>query len=67
MGSTERLRINSGSSLIASGKLIVGNNNSHPDLQLGSANGYNIGVATGVGGFSSSAQVAPRGMLDRVR
>jgi hypothetical protein len=41
---------------VINGKLIVGNNTSFPDLQLGSANGYNIGVATGAGSFSSSAQ-----------
>ena len=39
-------------------KLIVGNNNSFPDLQLGPNNGYNIGVATGAGSFSSSALAA---------
>ena len=54
-GTTDRLNINTNGSLIASGKLIVGNNNSYPDLQLGSTNGNNLGIATGAGGFSQSA------------
>jgi len=54
-GTTVRLNIDSGGSLIASGKLIVGNNNAYPDLQLGSTNGNNLGIATGASGFSTSA------------
>jgi hypothetical protein len=45
------------SSVKINSKLIVGNNNSYPDLQIGPNNGYNIGVATLAGSFSSSAQV----------
>ncbi len=30
-------------------------NDSYPDLRLGSVNGNNLGIATGAGGFSTSA------------
>jgi hypothetical protein len=33
----------------------LGTANSYPDLRLGSANGNNLGIATGVGAFSTSA------------
>ena len=35
--------------------LLVGENNSFPDIRLGSTNGNNLGIATNAGGFSSSA------------
>jgi hypothetical protein len=35
----------------------VGNNNSYPDLQLGSTNGNNLGIATTAGAFSTSSAV----------
>jgi len=54
---TNTFNIDSSGNTTINGKLIVSNNNSYPDLQLGSANGYNIGVATGAGSFSSSALI----------
>ncbi len=39
------------SSVKITSKLIVGNNNSYPDLQLGSTNGNNLGIATGAVDF----------------
>jgi hypothetical protein len=53
---TEVFTVDNGNTTIT-GKLMVGNNNSYPDLQLGSANGYNIGVATTAGAFSTSSAV----------
>ncbi len=35
----------------------MGNNNSYPDLQLGSTNGNNLGIATTAGDFSTSSAV----------
>ena len=37
--------------------LTVGNNNSYPDIKLGSTNGNNISIATAAGSFSTSALV----------
>ena len=51
---SQKLHINGDTTI--NGKFIVGNNNSYPDFQLGSANGYNIAIATTAGAFSSSAQ-----------
>jgi hypothetical protein len=45
------------SSVKITSKLIVGNNNSYPDLQLGSTNGNNIGIATTAAAFSTSSAV----------
>ena len=41
----------SGNTTINGGKLIVGNSNSYPDVQLGSTNGRNWGIATTAGSF----------------
>jgi hypothetical protein len=35
----------------------MGTSNSYPDIRLGSANGYNLGIATTAGSFSSSSAV----------
>ena len=35
-------------------KLVIGNNNNYPDLQIGNINGNNVAVATGAGSFSTS-------------
>ncbi len=39
------------------GKLILGNTNVYPDIQLGSTNGNNLGIATAAGAFSTSSAV----------
>ena len=43
--------------LTVSGKIIVGNNNSSPDLQLGSTTGNNLGIATIAGSFSGASAI----------
>ena len=45
----------SGNATMNGGNLIVGNSNSYPNVQLGSTNGHNLGVATIAGAFSTSA------------
>ena len=45
----------SGQTTLNSGTLIVGNNNLYPNVQMGSTNGHNLGVATAASAFSSSA------------
>ncbi len=44
-----------GNTTLYGGTLRVGNNNSYPHVQLGSTNGYNLGVAKGATACSSSA------------
>ena len=60
--STYKLYVNgttyiNGNTTINSAKLIVGNDNSFPDLQLGSTNGNNLGVATTAGSFSGASAI----------
>jgi hypothetical protein len=47
--------LNISGNTILNNSLIVGNNNSYPYLQLGSSNGYNLGVASTANSFSTSA------------
>ena len=37
------------------GKLVVGTDNNYPQIQMGTTNGHNLGIATGAGSFSTSA------------
>ena len=37
------------------GNLVVGSDNNYPQIQMGSTNGHNLGIATGAGSFSTSA------------
>jgi hypothetical protein len=52
---TCRSSLNVSGNTILNNSLIVGNNNSYPTIQLGSTNGYNLGVATTANSFSTSA------------
>ena len=45
----------SGNTTLNSGELTVGNNNSFPNLQLGSTNGNNLAITTTAGSFSTGA------------
>ncbi len=49
------MRINDAGSTTFNGPLYISQNDSYPDLRLGSVNGNNLGIATNVGGFSSFA------------
>ena len=42
--------------ITCTGNIYVGTDNAYPDIRLGSANGNNLAIATGAGGFSQSSQ-----------
>jgi hypothetical protein len=53
----EKLRIDSAGSISCTGNIMMGTNNSYPDIRLGSTNGSSLGIATTAGAFSSSSAV----------
>ncbi len=57
VGTTERMRIDSGGSISCTSNLFIVTNNSYPDIRLGSTNGNNLAIATTAGAFSSSSAV----------
>jgi hypothetical protein len=56
-GVGELMRIDRTGNITCKGTLYIGQNNSYPELRLGSTNGNNLGIATIAGGFSESAAV----------